>query len=130
MKEFYSALAVVVSLVALCAVGCKTVVQAQQIDDLFCDWGYTVNHHELFATAILKEGVTREVAVAALRTYLEEKPGALRPKEDPISGPIRARDFWALVLSNLTTGSLAIYTQDSEQERERGIKTLLSKCPH
>lgn len=113
----------------LCVVltGCRTAGPRAPINDFFVTPGYNVLHHQIYASATLKPGITTSRAVSAIRAYLERQPGAPLPEEYPILGGVRSRDLWALVLSNMTTQSLDLFMYDPESAREEKIRIFLAQ---
>lgn len=131
MKQVF-ALPLVVGGIVSGLLGCSCVSVPQYLDDYFIEHGTAVEHNEIVASAELKDKKQKTEAIAALKCYLEEQPSALPTKVDdqPLASPIaaariRARDYWASLLAQLTNTPLHLRTRVSEVERDREIQELL-----
>jgi hypothetical protein len=107
----------------LLLLGCQTRAERPWLLDQFSSYGYMVNHHEVFAFATLKDEAQRKSVIAELDRSLSER----QPLPHYEKNVVRDRDFWALVLSDLTRGLLAINTWDTIAAREGKIEAFLEK---
>ena len=72
----------------------------------------------------IKKGVPKEYCIRLIMQYLNGDPGAIQPRYRT-HGELRARDFWALVLADLTAKRLEIFPLDKPETRDAAIEALL-----
>jgi hypothetical protein len=141
MKSIFCVIGVLLSLSILALTSCKSARRNDQheasgairfVDQYFTNICITVEHREIFPGAMLREEGLKLDAIADLASYLEGRPGA--PMAEFAYWPmgsaqfperVRARDYWACVLSYLTGLSLHLYMPDNENERDRKIAEFL-----
>ena len=130
MRNHIVLAAMLVGLLATLTGGCKTGNVPRFVDAYFTNEVLAVQHNEIFAGAILRDQRNMKDAVAALRAYLEGRqaaPAAAVAYWPMGSERVRARDYWASVLSQLTNVPLHLSMNNSDEERDRKINEFLKR---
>lgn len=119
----------VMTALAVSAAGCKTTQKPAYIEDLLSSRVVLVQHHEIFASVTLKEGVEQHYVASLLLDYLEGKPGAPTFRYWPPAWDLgtRHRDFAASCLAWMTGIPLHIYTWQSDAEKDQAIDEFLTR---
>jgi len=100
----------------------------EHLDEMIAETGVifsTLTTPCTFASPVkIKRGVPKEYCIRLITQYLNGDPGAIQPRYRT-HGTLRARDFWALVLANLTGKRLEIFPLDKPETRDAEIEALL-----
>ena len=99
------------------------------LDRLFVGgWrGVTINHFEYFVapTPKLREGVTAEQASQEILLFLRKGTEAKQSKMEMLTGDLRRRDYWALVLASLNGIEFHLMKGEDVPGRELKINKLI-----
>jgi len=118
----------IISLVALALLGCQSAQQRRYLEDYVASDYYIVTHREIHALSQCENDAKRSEVKKAIISYLQMKPGhpiTVFEESSFGDGRVRARDFWAVFLSNLVGRPLTIYVDETEERKEAKIRVLL-----